>query len=372
MFKSILLPACEKFTNVRCQAVLGGCHRSAFKWHSLTPVACMSSDSVTGCGFFPQRLVILKHLYVFDAFFNKNIMTTSNFLWRYEEQEVVSCYLKYCLLPEQAQCEIKSTIWMQTWSAWSLAKEACELWYWKACLCGCGHIVNWERLQYLSGFVPYIIICWSFTLITCVEQSRQLKFQGLWVVWLRARIQISLKWPYSLMRNVQTVFLPSPAALTAPWSNMDGGSPSPSWVYHTSETMPGTFSLPSFSLSDPFHSFLNLQVCAENYPEKSLCPRCLVRNLDCHFALQQSPVQLCTGALILLAWFFNGAYLFLIFTQRGERLLYLQVWAKFNPNCNCQANDFLFFRFGTPPLWRCRLLSVEVRDCVFSKYFRLF
>ena len=38
-----------------------------------------------------------------------------------------------------------------------------------------------------------IIICWLFTLITCVEQSSQLKFQGLWVVWLRARIQISLQ-----------------------------------------------------------------------------------------------------------------------------------------------------------------------------------
>lgn len=53
VFKSILLPACEKFTNTHCRAVIGGCHRSAFKWHSLTPVACVTSDSVTGCGFFP-------------------------------------------------------------------------------------------------------------------------------------------------------------------------------------------------------------------------------------------------------------------------------------------------------------------------------
>lgn len=69
--------------------------------------------------------------------------------------------------------------------------------------------------------------------------------------------------------------------------------------------------------------------------------RCLRHNLACHFALRLSPVWLCTGAVILLTWFCNGAYLFLIFTQRGEWLLYLQVWTMFNPNCNCQANDFL-------------------------------
>lgn len=117
MFKSISLPACEKCTNTRCRAAIGGCRRSAFKWHSLTPVACVSSGSVIGCGFFPQRLVILKHLYVFDTFFNNKVMTTSNFLWRYEEQEVVGCYLKCCLSPEQAPCEIKHIIWMQTGSA---------------------------------------------------------------------------------------------------------------------------------------------------------------------------------------------------------------------------------------------------------------
>lgn len=169
VFKSILLPACEKFTNVHCRAVIGGCHRSAFKCHSLTPVACVSSDSVRGCGFFPQQLVILKHLYVFDTFFNKKVLTTSNFLWRYEEQEVVGCYLKYCLLPEQAQCETECAIWMQTGSAWSLAKGVCELQYWKAYLCGCGHIVNRERFQPLSVFVPYqnllavyvYYLCWA-------------------------------------------------------------------------------------------------------------------------------------------------------------------------------------------------------------------
>lgn len=154
MFRSILLPACEKFTNMHCWAVIGGCRRSAFKWHSLTPVACMSSGSVTGCEFFPQQLVILKHLYVFDIFFNKKVMTTSNFLWRYEEQ-VVGCYLKYCLLPEQAQCERKCTIWMQTGSAWSLTKGVSELQYWKAYLCGCGHTVNRERFHHLSVFVQY-------------------------------------------------------------------------------------------------------------------------------------------------------------------------------------------------------------------------
>jgi len=122
MFKSILLPACEKFSGTRCRAAIGGCRRSAFKWHSLTPVARVTSDSVTGCGFFPQQPVILKHLCVFDTFFNEKVMTTSNFLWRYEEQEVVGCYLKYCLSPEQARCEIKSTNWMQTWSASSLTR----------------------------------------------------------------------------------------------------------------------------------------------------------------------------------------------------------------------------------------------------------
>lgn len=117
MFKSILLPACKKFTNMHCRAVIGGCRRSAFKWHSLTPVACVTSDGVTGCGFLPQRLVILRHLYVFDTFFNEKVMTTSNFPRRYKEQVVVGCYLNCCLSPEQAQCEIKRTIWMQSWSA---------------------------------------------------------------------------------------------------------------------------------------------------------------------------------------------------------------------------------------------------------------
>ena len=78
--------------------------------------------------------------------------------------------------------------------------------------------------------------------------------------------------------------------------------------------------------------------------------RCLARNLACHFAPWQSPVRLCAGAVILLTWFSDGACLFLIFTGRGEWLLYLQVWAMFNLNCSCQANDFLFFRFGTLPL----------------------
>lgn len=137
---------------MHCRAVLSGCRRSAFKLHSLTPVACLSSASVTGCGVFPQWLVILKHLYVFDTFFNKKVRTTSNFLWRYKEQEVVGCYLKYCLSPEQAQCEIKCTIWMQTGSAWSFAKGMCELQYWKTYLCRCGHR---EGFQHLSVFVPY-------------------------------------------------------------------------------------------------------------------------------------------------------------------------------------------------------------------------
>lgn len=111
-----------------------------------------------------------------------------------------------------------------------------------------------------------------------------------------------------------------------------------------------------------------LRTTRRNHPAH----RCLVRNVACHFALRESPVRLCTGAVILLTWCCNGAYLFLVFTQRGEWLLYLQVWTMFNPNCNCQVNDFLFFWFGTPPLRHCRLLPVGARYCIFSKCFRLF
>lgn len=93
--------------------------------------------------------------------------------------------------------------------------------------------------------------------------------------------------------------------------------------------------------------------------------RCLVHNLDRRFASRQSPVQLCTGAVILLTWFCNGAYLFLLFIQRDEWLLYLQVSTIFNPNSNCQANDFLFFRFGTLPLQHRGLLPVAARYHIF-------
>lgn len=95
-------------------------------------------------------------------------------------------------------------------------------------------------------------------------------------------------------------------------------------------------------------------------------------NLACHFASRQLPMRLCTGAVILLTWFCNGAYLFLIFIQRDKWLLYLQVSTVFNPISYCQADYFLFFRFGSPTLQHSRLLPVGATYHIFSKYFRLF
>lgn len=55
MFKSILLPACEKFSNIHCQAVLGGCWKHALSgtaWHQL--YGCLQIVSqVVLCGFSP-------------------------------------------------------------------------------------------------------------------------------------------------------------------------------------------------------------------------------------------------------------------------------------------------------------------------------
>lgn len=90
---------------------------------------------------------------------------------------------------------------MQTGSAWSPARGTCKLQYWKTYLCGCGH---WERVQHLSVFVPYHNLLAVY--IDYLGQSSQLKLQGLWIVWLRARIQISLKWPYLFTRNVEALF----------------------------------------------------------------------------------------------------------------------------------------------------------------------
>lgn len=88
--------------------------------------------------------------------------------------------------------------------------------------------------------------------------------------------------------------------------------------------------LPHFLLSFPFLILFLLswthtsgrRTTGRNHSAHS----CLAHHLACCLALLQSPVGLCTGAVILLTWFCNGAYLFLVFTQRDEWLLYLQVW----------------------------------------------
>lgn len=44
-----------------------------------------------------------------------------------------------------------------------------------------------EKDASVCQILCHVVICWLFTLFTCGELSCWLKFQGLWVVWLRAK-----------------------------------------------------------------------------------------------------------------------------------------------------------------------------------------
>lgn len=150
----------------------------------------------------------------------------------------------------------------------------------------------------------HVVICWLFTLLICGELSTGLKFQGLWVVWLRAKYLWS---DPTYVQGLHTFLLPIPAgteqthmapALTAPWSSMDCGSPSPNRVCST-ETAPGA----SFLLCFPFLIVLLLpwtrsSLQSTTLRNHSVC-RCCAQNLAGHF-VQQQLLRLCTGAVILL------------------------------------------------------------------------
>lgn len=44
-----------------------------------------------------------------------------------------------------------------------------------------------EKDANICQILCHVAICWLFTLLTWGELSSQLKFQGLWVLWIRAK-----------------------------------------------------------------------------------------------------------------------------------------------------------------------------------------
>lgn len=212
-------------------------------------------------------------------------------------------YLKYCLLPEQTQCETKCTIWVQTGCAWSLAKGVFALPYWKVHLCGCGRVVSWERWQCLLDFVPCHNLLAS-ALLTCGELTCQLKFQDLWVVWLRAEYLWSNP---TYLPGLHTLLLPISAgteqqdmalAVTAAWNSMGCGSPLPNYVFCT-EMVPGA----SFLLCFPFLIVLLLPWTHSSVQSTTLRNHSAHRCCDKTFLVilyGNSGLQLCKGAVTLL------------------------------------------------------------------------